>query len=85
MCPHLPVSSGLPPPLLCVLLSVSFCPRLRVLLETEEQQLQQEMEEMKETSLEKQAKMRGRAKALREERERERRQLVSHKLEQQFR
>uniref|UniRef100_A0AAQ4QXH9 Cilia- and flagella-associated protein 53 n=1 Tax=Gasterosteus aculeatus aculeatus TaxID=481459 RepID=A0AAQ4QXH9_GASAC len=59
--------------------------RLRVLLETEEQQLQQEMEEMKETSLEKQAKMRGRAKALREERERERRQLVSHKLEQQFR
>ncbi|KAM8827650.1 cilia- and flagella-associated protein 53 isoform 2-T2 [Spinachia spinachia] len=59
--------------------------RLRVLLETEEQQLQQEMEDMKETSLEKQAKMRERAKVLREERERERRQLVSDKLEQQFR
>ncbi|XP_035523310.1 cilia- and flagella-associated protein 53 [Morone saxatilis] len=59
--------------------------RLRVLLEEEEQQLLQEMEERTETSVERQAKMRERAKALRERRERDRQQLVSDRLEQLFR
>ncbi|XP_044029482.1 cilia- and flagella-associated protein 53 [Siniperca chuatsi] len=59
--------------------------RLRVLLEAEEQQLLQEMEEKVETSVERQAKMRERAKALRERRETDRQQLVSDKLEQLFR
>ncbi|XP_054468982.1 cilia- and flagella-associated protein 53 [Anoplopoma fimbria] len=59
--------------------------RLRSLLETEEQQLLQEMEEKTETSVERQAKMRERAKSLREKRERDRQQLVSEKMEQLFR
>ncbi|KAI3361903.1 hypothetical protein L3Q82_002222 [Scortum barcoo] len=59
--------------------------RLRALLEEEEQQLLQEMEEKMETSVERQAKMRERAKTLRERRERDRQQLVSDKLEQLFR
>ncbi|KAK9532096.1 hypothetical protein VZT92_009499 [Zoarces viviparus] len=59
--------------------------RLRVLLETEEQQLLQEMEENMETSVERLAKMRERAKTLRDKRETERQQLVSDKLEQLFR
>ncbi|XP_044189079.1 cilia- and flagella-associated protein 53 [Thunnus albacares] len=59
--------------------------RLRVVLEAEEQQLLQEMEEKKETSVERQAKMRERAKTLRERREIERQQVVSEKLEQLFR
>ncbi|KAE8285571.1 Cilia- and flagella-associated protein 53 [Larimichthys crocea] len=45
--------------------------RLRVLLQMEEQQLLQEMEEKVETSVERQAKMRERARTLRERRERE--------------
>lgn len=72
-----------------VLAVTSFSPnrvlRLAELLEAEEQQLLQEMEEKKETTLEKQAKMREKAKALRHKRESERQQLVSEKLEQQFR
>ncbi|XP_034402788.1 cilia- and flagella-associated protein 53 isoform X2 [Cyclopterus lumpus] len=59
--------------------------RLRVLLEVEEQQLLQEMEEKEETSVERQAKMRERAKTLKGERERVRQQLVSEKLDQLFR
>ncbi|CAK6980852.1 deoxyribonuclease-2-beta-like [Scomber scombrus] len=59
--------------------------RLRGVLETEEQQLLQEMEEKKETSVERQAKMRQRARALRDRRETERQQLVSEKLDQLFR
>ncbi|XP_014265185.3 cilia- and flagella-associated protein 53 [Maylandia zebra] len=59
--------------------------RLAELLEVEEQQFLQEMEEKKETTLEKEAKMREKAKALRHKRESERQQLVSEKLEQQFR
>ncbi|KAM7368498.1 hypothetical protein PAMP_012837 [Pampus punctatissimus] len=59
--------------------------RLRVVLEFEEQQLLQEMEEERETSVERQAKMRERAKTLRKRREGERQQLVSDKLEQLFR
>ncbi|XP_076614502.1 cilia- and flagella-associated protein 53 isoform X2 [Chaetodon auriga] len=59
--------------------------RLRALLEEEEQQLRQEMEEKMETSVEREARMKERAKALRDKRETERRQLVSEKLEQLFR
>lgn len=70
----------------CIHLSSSVSPsRLRALLEEEEQQLLQEMEEKKETSMERQAKMRERAKTLRDRRERDREQLVSDKLEQLFR
>ncbi|GLD56863.1 deoxyribonuclease-2-beta-like protein, partial [Lates japonicus] len=59
--------------------------RLRELLEAEEQQLLQEVEEKKETTVERQAKMREKAKVLRERRESERQQLVSDKLDQLFR
>lgn len=59
--------------------------RLRTLLEEEEQQLLQELEEAKETTVERQAKMREKAKALRMRRESERQQLVSDKQEQLFR
>ncbi|XP_031165379.2 cilia- and flagella-associated protein 53 isoform X2 [Sander lucioperca] len=59
--------------------------RLRVLLEEEEQQLLQEMEEKMETSVERQAKMRERAKALRERRETDRQKMVSEKMDQLFR
>lgn len=58
--------------------------RLRALLEAEEQQLLQEMEKM-ESMEEKKARMRERAEILRERRERDRKQLVSDKLEQHFR
>ncbi|XP_035040830.2 cilia- and flagella-associated protein 53 [Hippoglossus stenolepis] len=59
--------------------------RLQVVLAEEEQQLLQELEETKETLEERQEKMRVRAQTLRERRERERQQLVSDKLDQQFR
>ncbi|KAF1387472.1 hypothetical protein PFLUV_G00079270 [Perca fluviatilis] len=59
--------------------------RLRVLLEEEEQQLLQEMEEKMETPVERQAKMRERAKALREKRETDRQKMVSEKMDQLFR
>uniref|UniRef100_A0A3Q0SMA5 Cilia- and flagella-associated protein 53 n=1 Tax=Amphilophus citrinellus TaxID=61819 RepID=A0A3Q0SMA5_AMPCI len=59
--------------------------RLAELLKVEEQQLLQEMEEKKEMTLERWAKMREKAKALRDKRESERQQLVSEKLQQQFR
>lgn len=59
--------------------------RLRKLLETEEQQYLQEIESRKETSLQRQEKMKEYIKALRERREKERQQLVSDKLEQLFR
>ncbi|XP_023257031.1 cilia- and flagella-associated protein 53-like [Seriola lalandi dorsalis] len=58
--------------------------RLAELLEAEQQQLLQELEEKKETTVERQNKMRERARLLRERRESERQQLVSHKLEQLF-
>lgn len=54
-------------------------------MEAEEQQLLQEVEEKKETTVERQAKMREKAKVLRERRESERQQLVSDKLDQLFR
>lgn len=60
-------------------------PRLRELLEAEEKQYLQEIEAKKETSLQRQEKMKEYIKALRERREKERQQLVSDKLEQLFR
>ncbi|CAL8322531.1 unnamed protein product [Lota lota] len=59
--------------------------RLRSLLETEEKEQLQEMENKRETVLERQARMRDRARTLRERRESERQQLVADKLDQQFR
>ncbi|KAM6984857.1 cilia- and flagella-associated protein 53 [Aplochiton taeniatus] len=58
--------------------------RLRVMLVAEEQELLSELESKKETVLERQAKMRERAKQLRERRECERQQVVQDKLEQLF-
>lgn len=59
--------------------------RLRALLEAEEQQYLQEIEAKKETSLQRQEKMKEYIRALRERREKERQQVVSDKLEQLFR
>lgn len=59
--------------------------RLRELLEAEEKQYLQEIEAKKETSLQRQEKMKEYIRALRERREKERQQLVSDKLEQLFR
>ncbi|KAG5272052.1 hypothetical protein AALO_G00161150 [Alosa alosa] len=59
--------------------------RLLALLEAEERELMREMEERKETILERQAKMRERAKALRERRESDQQKVVEEKLEQLFR
>lgn len=55
------------------------------MLETEEKELLEEMENKKETVLERQAWMQHRARTLRERRESERQQLVADKLDQQFR
>lgn len=68
-----------------IFLTISFSPRLRELLESEEQDLFNEIEARKETVLERQAKMRERAKTLREKRESEREKVVADKLEQLFR
>jgi hypothetical protein len=59
--------------------------RLRHLLQEEEQQYLSEIGEKQETILERQAKMRERAKYLKEKRESERRALVEEKLEQKWR
>lgn len=59
--------------------------RLRELLEAEEKQHLHEIEAKKETSVQRQEKMKEYIKALRERREKERQQLVSDKLEQLFR
>ncbi|XP_055369401.1 cilia- and flagella-associated protein 53 isoform X2 [Betta splendens] len=59
--------------------------RLRALLEVEEQELLQQLEETKETTAERQTRMRNKAEALRTRRETERQQLVSDRLEQVFR
>ncbi|KAJ0012794.1 hypothetical protein NQD34_017128, partial [Periophthalmus magnuspinnatus] len=58
--------------------------RLRIMLETEEQQFLKEMEERRETTLDRQAKMRERAKVLRDIRETKRQEIVSEKMEQLF-
>ncbi|XP_076465086.1 cilia- and flagella-associated protein 53-like [Babylonia areolata] len=59
--------------------------RLRELLGREEQEYMAAMEAMEETTLERQAKMRERAKSLKERREHERLQFVQDKYDQQFR
>ncbi|XP_061209552.1 cilia- and flagella-associated protein 53, partial [Neopsephotus bourkii] len=59
--------------------------RLCELLEAEESRYCAEMEALEETTQKKQAKMRERAKLLKEKREEERQQLVAAKQEQQFR
>ena len=59
--------------------------RLRHLLLSEEQQYLEEMAASEETVLERQAKMRDRARQLKEKRELERQQLVETKLAQQWR
>jgi len=59
--------------------------RLRELLLAEEQQYIDEMEAKEETVIERQAKMRERAKFLKEKREQERLALVQEKLEQRWR
>uniref|UniRef100_H2ZXC1 Cilia and flagella associated protein 53 n=1 Tax=Latimeria chalumnae TaxID=7897 RepID=H2ZXC1_LATCH len=59
--------------------------RLQDLLGAEEREYLKEMDSMKETTLERQAKMRERAKFLRENREQERLKVVAEKLDQQFR
>ncbi|XP_067667219.1 cilia- and flagella-associated protein 53-like [Haliotis asinina] len=59
--------------------------RLRTLLRNEEQQYLEEMTAKEETTIERQAKMRERAKFLKDKREEERLQFVQDKLDQQFR
>ena len=58
---------------------------LREMLLKEEQGYIEEMESMEETTLERQAKMRERAKQLKEKRERERQEFVAEKLDQRWR
>ena len=59
--------------------------RLRALLDAEEEQYLVEIDAQQETTLERQAKMRARAKALREKREKERLALVEEKLDIRWR
>jgi len=59
--------------------------RLRSLLESDEKQYLLEMDAKEETVIERQAKMREKAKALKEKRECERLNVVQEKLEQQWR
>ena len=61
-----------------------FC-RLREILRAEEEQYLVEMEDKQETMLERQAKMRTRAKLLKEKREKERLEFVEEKLDQRWR
>ena len=55
------------------------------MLAREEEQYLAEMEQKEETTLERQAKMRERARTLKERRESERLQFVQEKYDQQFR
>ena len=59
--------------------------RLSDLLQNEERQYMAEMSSRKETVLERQARMRERAKSLRDKRETERLNLVESKLDQRWR
>ena len=58
---------------------------MRELLKSEEEQYLQEISSKQETVLERQAKMRERARMLRERRESERMALVEKKLDQRWR
>lgn len=55
------------------------------MLESEERELLREMEAKTDTVLERQARMRERAKYLQEKRESERKKMVAEKLDQLFR
>ena len=55
------------------------------MLRREEEQYLMEMEQKEETTIERQAKMRERARALKDRREAERLQFVQEKYDQQFR
>ena len=79
---HLP-SLSLSPPF--SFLSPSLLPRLRDQLQQEEAQYMSELTSLQETPLERQAKMRERAKMLKDRREQERLALVEDKLEQRWR
>ncbi|XP_050400644.1 cilia- and flagella-associated protein 53 [Patella vulgata] len=59
--------------------------RLRDLLQTEQIEQLKEMDDKQETTIERQAKMRSRAKYLKEQRETERLKLVQKKYDQKFR
>ncbi|XP_003389146.1 PREDICTED: cilia- and flagella-associated protein 53-like [Amphimedon queenslandica] len=59
--------------------------KLRALLQSEEEQYMSEIAVKQETTLERQAKMRERARQLREQREQQRLALVDEKLEQRWR
>ncbi len=61
-----------------------FIYRLRDLLQTEEEEYMAEAASKKETVLERQARMRERARSLREKREKERLALVEDKLDQRW-
>ena len=58
---------------------------MRALLDAEEEQYLTDIDAQQETTLERQAKMRARAKALREKREQERLALVEEKLDIRWR
>lgn len=70
---------------LCVYVMLIVLFRLRAMLRAEEQRYLREMEAGEETVLERQAKMRERAKFLKDKREEERLQFVQEKYDQQFR
>ena len=55
------------------------------MLRREEEQYLREMEQKEETTIERQAKMRERARSLKDRRESERLQFVQEKYDQQFR
>jgi len=59
--------------------------RLREMLQQDEAQYLAEMEDKEETTIERQAKMRERARSLKEKREQERLAYVQEKYDQQFR
>jgi len=59
--------------------------RLREMLRQEEEQYMLEVEDKQETMLERQAKMRERAKFLKEKREKERLEFVEQKLDERWR
>ena len=59
--------------------------RLRDLLQSEEQQYLKDIAAKEETTLERQAKMRERAKVLKEQREAYRQEFVEQKLREQWR
>lgn len=59
--------------------------RLKQLLYSEEQQYERELENLAETPLERAAKLREKARNIKEEREREKQQFVTEMLDQKWR